>query len=191
LTSFFTCGAFSAEIHPPLCSPASVSRLAFGDHAAVDHEHERLQAEAAAELLDLGGQRLVVVDAALEDLDCDRPALGVAEQPVDDLRHPAAAVARVAERQQRTGAALEVGGGDAVEHVRALAQMPAGEPPLDPLLPLAQPVESGIELVGVDLPQPELLRQGRLRELARAGQLRGSEHPLHDHRERERALARG
>src|SRR5207244_5255806 len=102
------------------------------------------EAETLAELLDLGGQRLVVVEAAGEDLDRDRAAFPVAEQPVDDLRRAAAAVARVAEREQRTGAALEVGGGDVVEHVRALSQVAAGEPPFDPLLVLAQPIERGL-----------------------------------------------
>ena len=85
----------------------------------------RRQPEPVFELVDLGGQRLVVVQLAGEHLDRDRPARLVAQQPVDDLRRAALAVARVAQRRQRAAASLEVGGGDVVEHQLAVVEMPA------------------------------------------------------------------
>jgi len=67
----------------------------------------------------------------------------------------------------------------------------ARQPPLDPLLPLQQPVKRPVQLVGVNALDRELLRQRRLRERPRAGQLRARrQHLLADHRQHPRALRR-
>ena len=66
----------------------------------------------------------------------------------------------------------------------------AGKPRFDPLLPLTEPVERRVQIVGVDLAQAELVGQRGLRKLPRTGQLRARlKQPLHDHRQTERALS--
>ena len=128
---------------------------------------------------------------AFEHLDRDRAAVRRAEQAVDDLRRAAPPVAGVTQLRQRTAVALEVGGGDVVEHERAALQVPAGECPLDPPLPSEQPVERRVQLVLVRVLDAELRRERRLRKGARHRQLRaGAEQPLHEHRQAERPLAR-
>ncbi len=101
---------------------------------------------------------------AREDLDADRPARPVAEQPVDDLRRPALPIARVAELGQRTSTALEVGGRDVVEHELAVGEVARGEALLDPRLALQQPVERGIEIVLIGRGDAELCAERRLRK---------------------------
>jgi hypothetical protein len=72
-----------------------------------------------------------------------------------------------------------------------LNKVTAAETRLGRLLTLAQPVERRVQLVSVDRAEPELLGQGCLPKLARAGQPRaGLKHPLHDHRHRGASLSR-
>ena len=115
---------------------------------------------------DLGGQRLVVVQLAGEHLDSDRPARLVAQQPVDDLRGAALAVARVAQRGQLATPSLEIGGGHVVEHQLAVDQMPTREAILDLLLTIQQPVHRRVQIVLIGVGDPELLGQRRLPERA-------------------------
>ena len=132
------------------------------------------------------------MDRPVEDLDRDRPALAVQEQPVHDLQRAAATVARVAAAGEGAAAALEERGGDVVEDEAAACQVAAGEPALDRLLTREQPVHRGVQVVRVRPHHAELLRQRRLRELTGAGELRARrEHPLADHRQGAVALLRG
>ena len=121
--------------------------VGLGDHAAIGDDDHRLKAEAGLELCDLRGQRLVVVQLAREDLDRNRPAGPVAEQPVDDLPRSAFAVTRIPQPRQRASAALEVGRGDVVEHQLTVAQVAAREAVLDPLLALQQPIKRRVKIV--------------------------------------------
>src|SRR5207247_10486923 len=103
----------------------------------------------------------------------------------------AGAVARVAERRQRARPALEIRRGEVVERELAGAQVTAREAVLDPRLALLEPVESRVELVLCGARDVKLVRQSRLGEGARAGELRARlEQPLDDHRHDQLALTR-
>ena len=125
-----------------------------GDHAAVADQHHPLQAEAFLQLVDLRGQRLRIARVAFEHLDRHRAAVGGAQQPEDDLRPVGPAVAAVAETGELATPALEIAGGDVVEHQRAVLQMPPRQRLLDRRLRRAQQIEGTVELVLVDLAQP-------------------------------------
>ena len=128
--------------------------------AAVADEHHALEAEAGAQLVDLAGHRRRVGGRALEDLDRHRTALGGAQQPEDDLQRAGLAVAAVPALGQRALGAFHVAGGQVVEHQRVLAQMPRGQALLDARLPLDQPVHRRIQLLWVDVAEPEHFAQG-------------------------------
>ena len=98
------------------------------------------------------GERGRVGGVPLEDADRDRAALGVGEQPVLDLQLAFLAVAGVAAHPERAVRALQPRARQ-VEHrhprrVRARRQVPAGELPLDRVLPGLQPVHRRVGLVG-------------------------------------------
>jgi hypothetical protein len=57
-----------------------------GDHPTVADQHQVAQPEAALELVDLLAEGGRIGSVALEHLDGDRPALPVAQQPIDDLQ---------------------------------------------------------------------------------------------------------
>jgi hypothetical protein len=79
LTSFLIWGALSAVIQPTPVRAGHQLEVGLGDDPPIaDHDHRR-QAEAPFELVDLGLQRLVVVQLAAEHLDRDRPPRPVAE----------------------------------------------------------------------------------------------------------------
>jgi len=138
------------------------------------------------------GERLVVVEAAGEELGRERPPAPVAEQAVDELGRAPLAVARVAELRQRTRPALEVGGGDVVEGVLPRTQVAAGKAALDRILPLAEPVERSIEVVLVYPLDPKLGSERRVRERAGGGELGCRVQDARDeHGQAEGALARG
>ncbi len=163
--------------------------VGLGDHAAVAADDDPLDPEAPLDPLQRRRERLVVVQRSVEDLDRDRPALRRAGQPVADLQLSLPAVARVAERRQRTLAALEVAGGEVVEDEAALAQVAAGERRLDPRLAGEQPVHRREQLRLARVRNREFRAERRQRELARRGQLRaGPQQPLTDHRQAEIAL---
>jgi len=67
--------------------------VGLGDHAAVAADNDPLEPDALLEPLQRAGERLVVMDAAVEDLDRDRTALRRAGEPVADLQLPLLAVA--------------------------------------------------------------------------------------------------
>jgi hypothetical protein len=138
-----------------------------GDHAAVAADDHPLDPEALLDPLQRRGERLVVVDLAVEDLDRDRAALRRAGQPVLDLQLPFLAVARVAERGQLAFAALQVAGGEVVEHKPAAAEVAAGERRLDPLLLRQQPVHRRKQLRLARLGDRELLTERGQAEAAR------------------------
>src|SRR5512147_1021802 len=109
-----------------------------GDHAAVADQHHPLQTEASLQLVDLRGERLRIGGVALEHLDRHRAAVGGAQQPKDDLRPVGTAIATVAPLPQLAAAALEIAGGDVIEHQRAVLQMPPRQRLLDRWLRRAQ-----------------------------------------------------
>ena len=98
-----------------------------GEHAAVADQHDVAQPEALLQLGDLSRDGGRIGGVALEHLDRDRTAVGGTQQADHQLRPVAAAVAAVAVAGQRTAASFEVGGGDVVEHQRAVPEMTAGE----------------------------------------------------------------
>ena len=163
--------------------------MRLGEHAAVaDHDDIR-DPEALPDQRDRGGQRLLVLGAALVHGDRDGAPLGRAGQPVGDLRLAPHPVAGVAERGQGAAAPLDVAGGEVVEHEPLPAQMAFRERLLDPLLARQQPVQRGQQLGLLDHTQIELIGERRLRETAGRRQLRPRpEQPLHHHADDEVAL---
>src|ERR1700736_606303 len=79
----------------------------------------------------LGGQRAGIAGIAREHLDRHRTAVTGAQQAEYDLQLVAFAVAAVGASCQRTGAALEIGRTDVVEHQGSLAQMALRKAALD------------------------------------------------------------
>ena len=79
-----------------------------GDHAAISHQGDPLQAEAVPQAGHLAGEGVGIGGVAGEAL--HGAALGVAQQAVDDLRAIRAVVARVPALGQRAARALEVAG---------------------------------------------------------------------------------
>jgi hypothetical protein len=79
-----------------------------GDHAAIADQHHMVEVEALLELGDLAGQRRRIGSVAVEHFDGDRATIRGAEQPVDDLQGPLAAVPAVAALGQRAAAAFHV-----------------------------------------------------------------------------------
>ena len=123
-----------------------------GDHAAVaDHDH-LLQAELLPDHVDDGGERGGVAGVAGEDPDRDRAALGVGEQPVLDLQFPFLAVPGVAAGGQRAARAFQPRAGQVEQrHPRRVGlrgQVAAGQPGLDRVLPVLQPVHRGVDVIG-------------------------------------------
>ena len=148
-----------------------------GDHAAIPDQHDPAEAEAAAQLADLGGQRHRVGDIAFKDLDGDRASLLAAQQAIDDLRAVRPVIAAVAALGQFTALAFEIAGADIVEHQDAVLEMAAGQGLLDAGLGGLQPVHRLVEFVGIDFAQPQQRPQrvggGGVAELARGGKLGG------------------
>ena len=158
-----------------------------GDHAAVANHDHTVQAEAELELLHLAAERHRVGGVALEHLDCDRAALTVAQQAIDDLEPVGPMITAVAVLRQCAAAAFEIGGADVVKGERATRQMALGQRVLDPLLLVEQPVERLIDLPFGHLAQAQPLPQAggrRLRiERPHRRQLGGRrDQPAHDER---------
>lgn len=141
---------FGAERGDPL--QTFVRRQIFADagrgqHAPVADQHELAQTEALTELLHLRSDGGGIARVSLENLDRNGAAFVIGEQAEDDLQIASALVARMAEVSQRAAAAFEVGGGQIVEHERALGEMAARELALEAGLPGGEPVEGRVELI--------------------------------------------
>ena len=93
-----------------------------------------------------------VAGVAGEHPDRDRAPGRVGEQPVLDLQLALLAVAGVAPGGQRAAPALQPGGGQVEQrHPRRIGvrgQMAAGQPGLDRVLPVFQPVHRGVQVAG-------------------------------------------
>ena len=158
------------------------------DHAAVADEHDALEPEPDAQLLDLTGEGGRVAEVAFEHLDGDRAALRRAQEPEDDLRSVGTMIAAVAELRQFAAPSLQIARSDVVEHEHAVLEVAFGEDFLDVGLAAAQKVQGGVEFVLVDRAEAEhgaeRVGGGRLAELARGGELGGRlDDPRHDHRQ--------
>ena len=129
----------------PLVQGADAGR---GDHAAVaDHDH-LLQAEFLPDHVHDGGERGWVAGVAGEHPDRDRAAFGVGEQPTAlDLRISLLAVPGVAAGGQRAARAFEPRGRQVEQRhpgrVGLRAEVAAGQPGLDRVLPVPEPVHRG------------------------------------------------
>ncbi len=171
---------------PQRADPLQPGRLHFladarlGEHAAIAHQHHPREAEAPAQLVDLGAQGGGIGGVALEHLHRHRAALRVAQQPEHDLQLAALAVAGVAVMRQRAAAPLQPCRGDVVEYQSAVLEVTLGQTPFDPALALKQPVHRLVEFVFVDLAQVEGLAeaaaQGVAAEPACGGELRARRH---------------
>ena len=167
-----------------------------GDHAPVADEHHPPQAEALPDLGDLGGEGGGVGGVAGENLDGHRPALAVAEQPVDDPGQPAFAVAGIAVGDQGGLAPGVVAPAEVVEQQGALREVALGELVLDAALAGQEPVEGFIKLAVLDLAEAEFPAEGAGggfgAEAPGAGELgSGLEEALDEHGQDEVALAGG
>ena len=130
-----------------------------------------MQVEAAAHHLHGLGERRRVGGVARNHPHRHRPALGVAQQPVLDLRLAALAVAGMPERRQLVVAAFHPGAGQVEHGDAALVQVPAGQLGLDLGLAVHQPVHRGIHLVGGRPRHPKIAAQGDVVPPADGGQL--------------------
>jgi hypothetical protein len=126
-----------------------------GDNAAIADQHDAVELEALAQLLDLGGQRRRVSGIALEHLDGDGAAIGGTQQAEDDLRLVALPVGVVTITGEFAASSFEVGRGEIVEHEAAVLEMLVRERGLDIRLRLTESVEGGVEFVFVDVSKAE------------------------------------
>ncbi len=183
---------FSAVIQSMPVHVAQLGDGLAGDHAAVAHHHQLLDAEALAQALHLGQEGGAVGHVALVHRHRHRAAARVGEQPVVDLQQPLLAVAVVAQLGQRAGGALEVAGRQVVQHQAALAQVARGELLLDRVLAREQPVHRRVQVVLVRVGHAEVRCQRGGVPPARGGQLRVRRDDARGHhRQHQLALARG
>ena len=119
-----------------------------GQHAAIAHPGQVLDAEAILELGHLRGHGGRVGGVALEHLHRDRTALGRAQQPEDDLRVIALAVARMAARGQLAAVPGQPGRGQVVQHQGRARQVLTRQAPLDGRLRVVQPVQRPVQIIG-------------------------------------------
>ena len=124
-----------------------------GEHAPVADPHDVHEPKALLELGDLRRHGGRIGGVALEHLDRHRATVATAQQSEDDLRTVAAAIARVAVLGQRAVAAGDPCRGQVVEHQHPVCQMLAGQCGLDARLRLAEPVQSLVHSIKVDLAQ--------------------------------------
>ena len=129
------------------------------------------------ELANLRRQRAGITDITVKHLDRHGAALGGTQQPVDDLPLARFAVSAIAILCQWATAALQIAGGQIVEHQAAALEMTPGEGALDLGLRRQQEIEREVEFVLVDLAEFEdgsqRMRRRRRAELARGGQFGG------------------
>ena len=106
---------------------------------------------------DLSGHRRGVLGMAGENLNRQRLALGVAQQPDDDLPLALFAVAVVAEGGQLIADPFEIAAGDIVEEKPRRAGRCRGceEPIFDMSLVFVQPIQIGVQVVLVEALQSE------------------------------------
>ena len=157
-----------------------------GDHPAVADQGQLGQPEPVAHRGDGGGERGRVGGVAREHLHRHRPAVGVGEQPVVDLRGAAPAVPGVPDRRQRAAPAGHPRAGQVVERGAAGGQVPAGQLRLDRLLPVSEPVQRRVDLVGGRIGDTEVGGQGGVGPPPGGGQLaRWLHHPGHHQRGRQ------
>ena len=127
-----------------------------GQHPPVANQHHVGEAEAAPDLLDLGGDGGRIARRPFEHLHGERAPIGRAEKPDDDLELPLLVVAAVAALDERTPGALETTRGQVVEDQSVFVQVASGQTALDSPPTPADPVHRGVELVLVDVTESEL-----------------------------------
>ena len=159
-----------------------------GDHPPVaDHDHLG-QPELVPHHRDDLGERGRVAGVAGEYADRDRAALRVGEQPVLDLQPAFLAVPGVAAGGQRAPGALQPRGRQVEQRhpgrVRLRAQVAAGQPGLDLVLPVFQPVHRGVDVIGAGLGHAQVGAQRRVGPPGQGGQLgAGLDDPGDDQRQ--------
>ena len=89
-----------------------------------------------------------------EHLDRDRPAGLVTQQPVNDLRRARACHHASTPAWPAGTSAPRNSEDDVVEHKLPVLEVPPGEPILDPLLALKQPVHRRIQIVLIGTATP-------------------------------------
>ena len=151
--------------------PVQVGRLEIGrdarlgqDAAIADHG-QPLDAEALAQLVDLGTERAGIGGVAGEDR--DRTAVCVAQQAVSDLGPVQALVARMAAPGEWAAGTFEMTGRGVVQCQAAVLLVELGELALDGGLALRQPVHGVVEFVDGGV--------GALGRVSRRGLAGGSE----------------
>ena len=174
-------------VEPSRFEVLSDARLS--DHPAVADQDHPVELETLFELANLRRQRAGITDITVKHLDRHGAALGGTQQPVDDLPLARFAVSAIAILCQWATAALEIAGGQIVEHQAAALEMTPGEGALDLGLRRQQEIEREIEFVLVDLAELEdgsqrMRRRRHRAELARGDQFGGRlDHAGNDHRQ--------
>ena len=120
--------------------------LGVGEHAAITDDDRPVDREPVRHCGRAGRHGGRVAGVARVHLDRDRPPVRGADQPVVDLPASALAVPRVPQRGQWTAAALDVAGGQVIQHIPVGGQVALGQRALDPVLALEQPVHRSKQL---------------------------------------------
>jgi len=126
-----------------------------GDHAAIAHPGDVLDAETLLELGHLCRHRGRIGRIAGEHLDRHRATAGRADQAKDDLWIVASPIARMAACGKRTAATREPGRRQVVENERATRQVLACQTSFDGRLRVVQPVQRPIKRLGLDRTQTQ------------------------------------
>ena len=161
-----------------------------GDHPAVAGHDHLGQPELVPYHVRDGGERGRVTGVAGEDPDRDRAAFGVGEQPVLNLQFSLLAVPGVPPGGQRAAPALHPGAGQVEQRhprrVRGRGQVAAGQPGLDRVLAVLQPVHRGVDVIGGCPGHAEVAAQGGVFPPGQGGQLGARPHdPGDDQRQRQ------
>jgi hypothetical protein len=123
------------------------------------------------------------------NVQCDRPAVGVGHQSVDDAGQIATAVAVVAESGQRAAVSEIRTAADVVENAGVVGKMPSGQLVFDAFLPREEPIESGVKLIDIGIEDVEFFAERGGFPESDGGQLgTGMKDALGDHGDDEIAL---
>src|SRR5215469_3882638 len=153
-----------------------------------------MDAKAFPHFPDLRPESFRIGRVPSKDFNGHGAAIGAAQQPVDDLRAVALAIAVVPELNQLRALAGVVAAGYVVEDQRSVGQMLVSELCLDTGLMLQQPVQRLVQFILVDAFKLQLVRQARrgclLLKCSRRRELgRGLKNTRNDHGNYQAALS--
>ena len=130
-----------------------------GDHTAVAHHHQPVDAELVARLLDLREHRFRIARVAVEHGHRHGATAFIRKKTIVDLQRAGPAITAVAELGERACRALEPARRQIEQHQPASLQVPLGEALLDRTLALDQPVHRLVQIVLVRVRHTQIVGQ--------------------------------